>query len=253
MIMVLRPDEQAAQDIIERSQKVNQNVKQGIKTIAGLGTATAGGAGIAKILPFLSQYIPADLAMKGISKVSPKLGEFLKRGQAQGLDIKEGLNFIAEKIGFGQKAKENRNIIEMESPELHQYLLQEVKKGRTPLQAGALAQNTKGFEKAIKKLIKDHKIPWSQLVETTYGGPEGYAMMQNTPQQAPQQNLVQPHPNSAKGKYLARQQAALANEAMNPSGSAPIQNPSAEAQAFGGQGLQNLTAILQKINQRTGG
>lgn len=47
-----------------------------------------------KIVPFLNEHIPEDLAVKGLNKISPKLGGFLKKGIASGLPIASGLEFI---------------------------------------------------------------------------------------------------------------------------------------------------------------
>lgn len=183
--MTLRPDERANEALIERSQAKNKAGKTVLKTAVGLGASalTAGfGAGIAgRILPFLSEHIPTDLAIKGISKVSPKLGGMLQKGMQSGLDLKEGLDYLKEKLSPQQQQNpsQNRNIIEQYSPELHQFLTEQINQGRSPLEAGALAEVSKKFQKEIKKLVTDHKTPFSALLETVYGG---------TQQEKPQQN-----------------------------------------------------------------
>lgn len=238
--MVLRSDERANLAEIERDEQFRGNVGKAIGTGVSLATASAGGHFASKVMPFLSKYIPAGLALKGINKVNPKLGAFLSKGQEMGLDLQEGLDFVKEKFQ-GQKetkkpAKESRNIIEQESPELHQFLEQEIAKGRPPLHAGAIAQNDKRFSEVIKRLSKKHKIDWSNILESIYG--------QET--KALPQNQVQ--------------QSALTQEAMNPQGSQPQRPPSAEQQAQTqpqqaqpGQGQQALMAMLQKLQQARGG
>jgi hypothetical protein len=171
--MVLRSDEIANEAEIERDQKFRNNVGKGIATASTLvGAGMSAGLGN-KIAPFLSKYIPADLAIKGISKVSPSTGDFLKRGQKMGLNVEEGLSFLKEKLSSSEKqqqAKENRNIIEQYSPELHQFIEGEIKNGRNALQAGAIAQQDKKYMSAIDKITKDHKTPWSSILEMVYGG-----------------------------------------------------------------------------------
>jgi hypothetical protein len=209
MTNYLRPDEQASYSEIERAQSRDSKISKGLKLG---GAAITGGLGT-KIAPFLSEYIPTDLALKGINKFSPKLGEFLKNGMSKGLNLKDGLNFIKENIG-GEQAekkeavKEDRNIIQQYSPELHQFIDQEVKKGRSPLEAGALARTK--FGQIIDKITKDHKTPWSNILESVYGG-QGQAQPSQTTQTAQQ-------PQSGQG----------------------------------GPGQQALMAILQKINQGMG-
>ncbi len=191
----LRPDEAAANAQIEKAGTRDRYVKGALKTGAAIGM----GALSSRIAPFLSSYVPMDLAIKGISKISPELGKFLSRGLSMGLDAQEGLNFIKENMGPKEEkkqesaAKENRNIIEQYSPELHQFIDQEIKSGRPAMHAGALAQNDRRFSNVIKKMVKDHKTPWSNILQSVYGQqgqPQGQAA--SAEQQAPNQSQQQP-------------------------------------------------------------
>lgn len=218
-----RPDEKAAQSEIERAKKLNKVGKTVAGAAIGLGTAAIGGPGIAsmasglssRLLPLLNKYITPDLAVKGISKVSPKLGEFLKKGMASGLPIKEGLDFLKGEMTKGQpqeqKAPDQRNIIEQYSPELHQFLKDEITKGRPPIEAGALAQSQDKFKNIIKKLSQDHKTDFSSILQSIYGSGQQGSSQPQQPQQQSQQS----------------------------------QQP--------GQGQQALMSILQKIQQARGG
>jgi len=202
MTNFLRPDEQVRESEIERAQARDRNLKKGVKTAASVGAGVAGlaGANIAsKIAPFLSEYIPSDLAIKGISKVAPKVGDFLKRGLNAGLDIKSGLDYLKKDM-FPEKeaekqAQQNGNVIEQYSPELHQFIETEVQKGRSPLEAGAVATTNPKFKQVIDKLSKDHKSPWSAIIQTVYGG--GQSAQQPTQgQQQQSQQAAQQDPNS---------------------------------------------------------
>ena len=83
-------------------------------------------------------------------------------------------DFIGEKSEEGQQepAKQNKNIIEQESPELHSFVDQEIRKGRKPIEAAALAQKDKRFSNVIKKLMKTHKTSWSNIIESIFGSGE---------------------------------------------------------------------------------
>ncbi len=249
MSSYLRPDEKASLADIERSRRQDNTLKSGLKTAANIAS-TVTGVGVAaktagplasKIMPFINKYITPDLAVKGISKISPEIGNLLKRGMGQGLDIKDGLDFLSKQMQQNPKeeqkkepAKENRNIIEQESPELHQFILEKIKGGENPIQAGARAFNDKRFTQAINKLKNQYKTNWSNIIETVFGKGE---------------------------KALSQSQNTLAQEAMQPAGSQPTRPPSAESQAASqqsiqqqpGQGQQALMAILQKIQQSRGG
>ena len=205
----MRPSERAAESILKKRDSVEKEegyIKKGLKLAAGAG-ATALGVGISsKILPFLNEHIPIDLAIKGISKISPKVGDFLKKGMAKGLDAKEGLNFVKDKINESQQqqkqpekqsqtAQQNKNIIEQYSPELHEFLKNELAKGRPHLEAGALAQINDKFKKVIKKIEEDHKTPFSAILDTVYGGGQ-YGGAVNQPQQSNQQQPQQSGPGA---------------------------------------------------------
>lgn len=210
----LRPDEQASRAEIERHKSKNQMIKKGL-SLVGSAAAGAVGAGVSsRIVPFLSEYVPVDLALKGISKVSPKMGDFLKRGMEKGLNLKDGMEYLKSRLQPDEEqaeAKEERNIIEQYSPELHQFMDQEIKSGRRPIEAGALAQNDKRFDKIIKKLSEDHKTPWSNILESVYGASD----------------MAQAHQQPHQGQTQQGQQP--------------------------GGGQEALMAILQKLQQARGG
>lgn len=171
MTSYLRPDEEATYSEIERNKG---GLSKSIKTAANIGL-TATGLGISsKIAPFLSPLIPKDLALKGISKLSPKLGDFLKKGLEQGLNLGDGLDFIKDNMGGKQNTpeptKQNGNIIEQYDPELFTYIKDRIGKGIPILQAGEKAKDHPRFANAIKKLEKDHKTPWASILQSVFGG-----------------------------------------------------------------------------------
>lgn len=173
-----RPDER----VLEEQQKKYGAIESGLKKGVKFASAAAIGAGI---LPFLSEHIPLDLAMKGINKLSPVLGKFLKDGQSIGLDVKEGLNLIKDKIG-----EQNVDIISQESPELKSFLEAHISNGRSLEEAGALAQLDEKYKSPIKKLEKSHKTNFSNILRTVFGDskPKAAQPTQAAPQpQAPQQ------------------------------------------------------------------
>lgn len=193
----------------------------GLSAVGG-GVAKLGSQAVSKLIPgvaaFLSEYIPDNLSQKGLSKLDPRFGKFIQGAIDEGYSYEDLRGFMGDKIKKEQPAKEDRNIIQQYSPELHQFIDQQVKSGRKPIEAAAIAQQDKKFSNIIKKLSKDHKTNWSQIVESIYGG-----MGQAQPQQAQQQPQEQ-----MQGQQQAPQQAQ-------------------------GQGQQALMAILQKIQQARGG
>jgi len=160
----------------EASQEVQKQTERPLKFAAAAASlALPGvGAGIAsRVIPFLSQYIPEELAIKGLSKVDPRFGQFISKSLSEGKSFQEVKDFIKEKIQGSEESQENpkesRGIIEQYSPELKQFIMQEIQKGRSPIQAGAVAQAQGKFNDIISKMSKDHKIPFSSILETDFG------------------------------------------------------------------------------------
>jgi|SRR5579863_5119183 len=260
----------------EEMKRQSEGPKRFAQTATKIGigaAATAFSPLLSRAAPFLSQYIPEDLAIKGLSKISPSFGKFIQSARDKGYDFQEVKDFIGEQINQSQSAKESRNIIEQYSPELHQFILGEIQKGRKPIEAAALAQNDKRFGDVIKKLVKDHKAPWSQILQGIYGN--GDMAQPSQPAQNPQsQAVLQKKPENSLGMKVGDRfidkngnEAILTqlndktfeyktqkgirsgplNSLQNEIGSQPEQPQQP------GQGQQALMQILQKINQKFGG
>lgn len=168
----MQPYQEASQEIRRQGELPIKALKTVGSLAATTAAAYAGGPVLSRVMPFLSKYIPEDLAIKGLSKIDPRFGKFIKKALSSGKSFDEVKGFIEEKAEEGaqeEQAKESRNIIEQESPELHQFIDQEVKKGRKPIEAGAIAQNDKRFTDIIKKLMKNHKTNWSDIIQSIYG------------------------------------------------------------------------------------
>ncbi len=95
----MRPDELTGKTIQEREHAWNKTIKKTGSNALKLAT-TLGGVGIsARIIPFLSEFISPQIALQGISKVSPKIGDFLNKGMSQGLSLSGGLQYLKSQLG----------------------------------------------------------------------------------------------------------------------------------------------------------
>jgi hypothetical protein len=246
----MNPYDRTAEEMKRQSEGPKRFAQQAGRTAIEAGL-TYGAASFAPVLaraaPFLSEYIPEHLAIKGLSKIHPKLGAFVKKAMDSGYDWNEAKNFLGDQIKAsqeqespenaenphktGKNAKESRNIIEKYSPELHQFIDQEIKKGRPVIQAGALAQNDKRFTDIIKKLSKDHKTDWSSILEAVYGGAQSPNASQQ--QQSPQQGQ-QMQPAQAQGGQVYYD----------------YDRGSQQQKGQPGKGEQSLMSILNELNQK---
>lgn len=227
--MVLRSDEMANREQEERDQKFRGNIGKGVKTAATIGAATVAPAIASRLAPFFSEFIPMDLAMKGISKISPKLGEFLQKGQSKGLDIKEGLDFLKNKIMPGQQDNESskkaevedENIITQYSPKLFSLIQKSMEGGRTIEEVEGIARSPEHkFDKTIKNMENSLGMTFYDIVRSVFGGPKR---------------------NEKKENNMATQGQQQAQPQQPQQQSAP------------GQGQKALLDIMQKINQKLGG
>lgn len=239
----MQPYQEAGEAIAKRKQAPINAIRTA-GTIIGGGAALRGsGAVLKRILPFLNDYIPESIARKGLEKVDPRLGKFINHMTDAGntfTDVKDILKLKAEgamalqaqnknktQESVNQPAKQHLNIVEQYSPELHQLISNEIKKGRTPTQAAAGLQASKQinrFKDAIQKMEKDHKTDLLSIIEATYGNPQ----------------MAQPQPQQQE-------------QILNSKGFTPEQVQQREQQRQGGQGQsgqdfkQMTAAALQKI------
>ncbi len=191
-----------------------------------------------RVLPLLSNFIPASIAAKGLEKVDSRFGKFIQGALASGYSIDTVLDFVKSKSGLesenfeqnrlagsmrqgtaqphekasfeqmrqseipgkaiGSAAvigggalgglsalnksseaqetpqeqkpiQQNQNPIAQYSDQLHSFIEDLISKGRSPLEAGALAQLEPKFKSVISKMEKDYKTPWSAILQSTYG------------------------------------------------------------------------------------
>lgn len=197
----------------------------------GLSAAAGGAAKLAynatsKFIPAVSalinENVPEKFSKAGLSKISPTLGKFIQASLDSGYTYDDTRQFLGDKIKQTQQnsGSQQKNIIEQHSPDLHQFILEQIQSGKSPLEAGALATlDKKGgpkFKSIIEKITKQHKSPWASILETVYGGQQGQSQQSQQEQEPAQQQ--------AQG----------------------------QAQPQGGPGQQALMDILSKINQRMG-
>ena len=189
---ILRPDELAANSQIRRNIEQGQSAKKGIKTAIGLGGSFIGAGLASKVLPFLSEFIPADLALKGINKVAPEIGKFLKKGQSMGLNLKEGFNFIKENIQPKKEEQSQENPVvkqakdfETNYPEITRHIANHIQNGRSPQEAAAIIKVAPYHKKQVKKIEKETGKNFVDFIVEMMGGNQSSQMQQ--PQQMQQQ------------------------------------------------------------------
>ena len=225
----MQPYQEVTKETLRKKKAPYETAKNAV--IAGV--SFAGGVGLSRIAsritPFLSPYIAPELAKKGISKIDKGLGKFIDKSEQAGYDFDEIKDFIGQKIS-GEEPKQpeqKKNVIEQYSPELHQFLSEEIKKGRHPLEAGVLAQHDQKFSGAINKILKDHKTDWQTILQTVYG------------------DQGEPTNYKAQQQQAAQQQQQAAQQ--------PQQQMQGQQQGQPSQGIQALMQSIQELKKLRGG
>jgi hypothetical protein len=176
----MRTDIEAADEEIRRKKKIANTIKGSIGTAVGIGTTIAGGSLASKVLPFLNNLIPEDLALKGINKISPKLGNFLSQGQEAGLDLKDGFEYLKEQLQPTSQQKEPQNQEQQQSdplqflsgysPELTQFIQDQLQKGQPAKAIASLAKQDQKLSPVVSKIEKDTQKDFISLLEEILGG-----------------------------------------------------------------------------------
>ncbi len=226
----LRPDEQATESEIRKARSRTNDIRSGLETISSLGVTGIGAKAASKILPLLSQYIPEDLAFKGINKIMPNLGNFLKEGMKQGLSLKSGLDFLKENIESKQENPVIKQAKDFETnyPDVVKGLMYQINdRGQSPDKAAEILKHSISFKEKIKKIEKETGKNFIDFVLEMMGGQQNAGQMQQQSGQAMQQ---------PGGQGMQPQTQGIPNQTAQPPGQAQ------------GQGLDpQLAQIMQGI------
>lgn len=204
----MQPYQTASEEMLRQSNEPGKLLYSAGKTA---GSIAVGSHVLNRIMPLLNSFVPSNIAAKGLEKIDPRFGKFIKGAEKQGFSLTDALNFIQEKTVTEEsnhqqdKAKESRNVIEQYSPELDSFIKTKLNEGKTAIEAGAIAQAMKKFDKDIKKITKDHKSDWSAILQSVYGSAQ-------QPMQPQTQQMQQPAQQPQSKAALQGQQAQGAGD-----------------------------------------
>jgi len=103
---MMRPQKQASQKEVEQSYEPKKLLGQA----ASLAGGVAGGSALARFIPLLSNLIPSSLAVKGLSKISPRLGNFFAGITSTGNTIDDGLDYLRKQAGLKDEEDEDEKL-----------------------------------------------------------------------------------------------------------------------------------------------
>ena len=187
-------------------------------------------------MSLLSYYVPANLAVKGLSKLNPTISKFAKLATESGYDNEEIVSHLREQA---EKVKEPAKSLFMqmlggnEPPNsLPQHL---------QFQIDAIQNIANKFEKEGKTIESPEVRKLTQRLKNIL---QGKGMLSGSDMQ-PQQGASMMQQGQSMGQSMQPQQMG----AMQQQG---MQQPMQGGQQGAGQGQQALMAILQKIQAQRG-
>lgn len=244
----MQPFQRAAEETKSRGGRQ----VRGALGIAGTFGGLAATRLFSKALPLLNQYLPASLAIKGLSKIDRRLGNFARNAVSEGYTQDEAVDFMRNEANDTIKQSSQKITQEFVDsdpgldPEIaflkRRKLLPRI---GTMLKAGKsrgsivsflkkklpmLAQEQLRFMGAEENLSIDEKL--NQILDKVLSG--GRPQEQTQQQQQPDQNQLMQMAQQMQGQ-----------QQQQPGQQAPQQQQ-------GGPGQQALMAILQKIQQSRG-
>lgn len=212
MTSFLRPDEEVAEKEVKKAKERTSEVKSVLSNAANAATGIVGGSMALKVLPFLSEYIPLDLAKKGIDKVAPTLGRMLDQGLKQGLTLQSGLEFLKGEFipeeGKKMREEKKKNEVGEVSQELQDFIEQHVQGGKSPDHAAALAMVNPKFMDMTRQIEKQTGKPFTASIRELYEGRAVNQQGQGQEQGMPQQPQAQQSPQAQQGQINPKLQAA---------------------------------------------
>ena len=90
--IVMQSFQLAAEETKRRGQRQVSTAIGVAGTMGGLAATRL----FSKALPLLNQYLPANLAIKGLNKIDKRLGNFVKNATSEGFTEDEALNFMRQ-------------------------------------------------------------------------------------------------------------------------------------------------------------
>jgi hypothetical protein len=227
----MQPYQEASQEIRRQGEAPIRALKTAGSLAAGAGSAYLGGSIAGRVMPFLNQYIPQSLAMKGLSKIDPRFGTFINKALDEGESFDNVKEFIKEKI---QPALPNEdenteeNIIKKFSPKLSGLVDKYIRAGHPIDEVEQIVRSPGNkLSREVEHMEKSLGMTFYDIMRSIYGGEKR--------RQQPGKQQTQPmQPMPQQGQ---------------PSGNSGQLGQPAQPQ---GQGQAALMAILQKLQQARG-
>lgn len=122
----MRLEQEASEELVNKANKRGAAIKGLLSTAAFAIPGGTAMKGLQKILPFLNESLPVELAIKGLSKINPKVKDFVSKASINGYNAKDALDFLREKSqetisqtkGIEKKLEDYRKHAEKDSPAL---------------------------------------------------------------------------------------------------------------------------------------
>jgi hypothetical protein len=148
---MMRAKERAAESVVHQSKMPARALGAAASTLGSFASVGLGSALLSRAIPFLNRSIPTELAVKGLSKIDPRLGKFFTGIFGSGYTVDEGLDYLRNEINPEEKQEVQQE--QTEQPQAPQSgSLKELLASGQVLKAGEQKQQQDqglGFEQAF--------------------------------------------------------------------------------------------------------
>jgi hypothetical protein len=127
----MEPYQEASQAMVRQANAPVKALKTGIGLAASYASYGAGANILSRILPFLNKYIAPSVAVKGISKIDPRIGKAVDQAFKVGYPSEEIGTFFKNKIDGEEGGQEPQEMQSAPQSELsRESLMQQFQEGQ---------------------------------------------------------------------------------------------------------------------------
>lgn len=202
----MQPYQRAAEAIRSGEEAPIHLLKNAGLTAIGGGAAAIGSKAASKLIPaigsLINEYIPENLAIKGLGKVDSRFGKFIEGAMGDGYSFDDIRQLLGDKIKKTQESETVTNdplkFFETNYPDVAAALAKTMQNGQSPEAAAAILKTSTPFGKEVKKIEKETDKNFVDYILELFGN-QGQQMQQPKQQMQGQQQMQQSSQQQGSG------------------------------------------------------
>lgn len=191
------PYQQASEALSKRGENLGSTAKNLATMAFSAGGLGAGSKLLTKMIPYVTGALASPDAIKGLSKLDPRIASFIKQAMSKGKNEDEILGFIGDKVDEAipeaKEAQRKSNLPYDISEKLDEFLKDWVTRGFDPWEVFQGAENgVVGQDvKKVLRFAQKEKINLADTLRGLYGVKKDEALPESQATLQPQQEQQQ--------------------------------------------------------------